>query len=473
MFDESLISKVRSNISEYNLIKPGFHIVAGISGGADSVCLLKALTELRDANKLSITAVHVNHLLRGKESDGDEEFVAGFCESLNIPLKIYHEDIRMTSEASGVSIEEAGRDARYSIFFRTLREVCGDVIAVAHNFEDQAETVMMNILRGCGAEGLAGMDFKSGVIIRPLLNIRRQGILDYLAEHAIGFRTDSSNLSCDYSRNRIRNNLFPFIQKQFSVDPSCMLNRLSVLSRRDDAFIEGFARQEFQKAFGEQEGVVVLDASVIAGKEAAVSSRMIRMAWERITGGRKALESNHIDKITALCRGNATGKSLSLPGGVTAWISYGNLMIGRREKRDKLNYSYPVSVPGATNVAEAGGTLTARILDKSGFLKESGDLSEIKESSKTQIFDYLKIKCGINIRNRRDGDRIRPLRSMGERKLKEFFIDRKIQAERRDAVPLVATGSNILWVIGMRTSEDAKPDEHTEAYLILNWSDKS
>ena len=470
MFNTSLISKVKANISEYNLLKPGFHVVAGISGGADSVCLLKVLTDLRDEYKLAITVVHLNHLLRGEESDADEEFVVGLCESLNVPLNIFHEDIQKLSKASGISKEEAGREARYANFYRTLAEVRADVIAVAHNFEDQAETVMMNILRGCGTEGLAGMDFNSGVVIRPLLNVRRQQILDYLAEHDLGFRTDSSNLSCDYARNRVRNILFPLIQEQFSVDPAPMLNRLSVLTRRDDAFIESIAKKAFLKACVERDGVVIFDASFLDGQDAAVSSRMIRMAWERITGSRKALESNHIDKITALRYGNSTGKSLSLPGGVTAWMSYRNLMMGRREKPGRSQYLYPIAIPGSTPVIEAGGTLTARILDKNGFLMEFGELSQFKESSKTQIFDYLKINCGINIRNRRDGDRIRPYRSMGGKKLKEFFIDRKIDADQRDSIPLIASDRDILWVIGMRTSEDARPDEHTETYLILDWS---
>jgi len=459
------------DIKEHGLIEPGFHVVAGISGGADSVCLLKVLKEIGKEYGLSVTAVHVNHMLRGTESDADEAFVADLCRNWDIPLKVFRTDIAAVSRAEGLGEEEAGREVRYRCLFQVLGEVSADVIATGHHYEDNAETVMLNILRGCGLEGLAGMDYRSGLVIRPLLGVRRSQIEDYLKSEGIPWRTDSTNLSNKYARNRVRNLLFPAVKEYFQVDPVPVINRLSALAKHDNAYLEEQAHKVFMEISGKPGTGISIDAGMLVRFDYAISSRVVRMAWEQATGSLKGLESVHVDEILKLCRGSGTGKRLSLPGGWTALLSYGRLVIRPARRAGKVSWSYPVSIPGTVHVKEADGILEASVLSKDQLMEEFPDWPMTRETSKTQVFDYLKINCGINIRNRKDGDRIRPFRSPGGKKLKEFFIDEKVPAEKRDEIPLVAAGSRILWVIGMRTSSDFRPDERTQSFLVLKWLD--
>jgi tRNA(Ile)-lysidine synthase len=471
MLNNSVLEQVKRDICDQDMLRPGFHVVAGISGGADSVCLLRILKQLSQEYSLSITAVHVNHMLRGTESDADEAFVAKLCRQWDIPLRVFHADIVKISQSSGLSEEEAGREVRYDYLFQVLRDEYADVIATGHHYEDNAETVMLNILRGCGLEGLTGMDYRSGSIIRPLLGIRRSQIEDYLCSEGISWRTDSTNLSNKYVRNRVRNLLFPSITEHFQSDPARMINRLSALARRDEAYLKDQARKVFSDVSKELSSGISLDADVLCRLDTAISSRIVRMAWEKATGSLKGLESIHVDEIIRLCRESGTGKRLSLPKGWSALLSYGRLILSPAKPAQKKAWSYPVAVPGTVHVEEAKGVLKASVLSKERFMEHFETGLDIKETSKTQVFDYLKINCGINIRNRRDGDRIRPFRAPGEKKLKKFYIDNKIPVEERDDIPLVATGSKILWVIGMRTSDEFRPDERTQSFLVLTWND--
>lgn len=471
MQSDSLLFQVKKDIREHDLIRPGFHVVAGISGGADSVCLLKVLKELsRDLN-ISITAVHVNHMLRGAESDADEAFVADLCRRWEVPLRVLRADIAQVSRAKGLTEEEAGREVRYGYLFQVLRELSADVIATGHHYEDNAETVMLNILRGCGLEGLAGMDFKSGSIVRPLLGIRKSAIEDYLSGEGIPWRTDSSNLSGKYARNRVRNLLFPAMKEHFGIDPAQMLNRMSSLARRDEEYLAKQARMYFEQMCAVTGSGISLDSKMLGRLDAAISSRIVRLAWERSTGSMKGLENIHVDEIIKLCRESGTGKRLCLPKGWTALLSYGRLTIIPGCPDKKAAWCYPLNVPGTVQVAEAGGVIEALLLSREEFREMYPHGTVSSETSNTQVFDYLKIGCGINIRNRRDGDRIRPFRSPGEKKLKKFLIDNKVPAEKRDEIPLVAVGSKIVWVVGMRTSDEFRPDERTEKYLVLTWHD--
>jgi tRNA(Ile)-lysidine synthetase, N-terminal domain len=418
MLNDSFFQQVRKDILEHELIRPGYRVVAGISGGADSVCLLYILKKLRDEYGLSVTAVHVNHMLRGAEADSDEAFVAELCRKWDIPLKVFRADVATISREEGLTEEEAGREIRYRYLFRVLEELSADVIATGHHYEDNAETVMLNIIRGCGLEGLAGMDYRNGRIIRPLLGVRKSQIEEYLALEGISWRTDSSNLSCKYSRNRVRNLLFPAIREYFQTDPAIMLNRLSLLARRDEACLSAQARRIFERIKNRESNGISLDAKELACLDTALSSRIIRLAWEFSTGSMKGLENIHVDEIIKLCRESGTGKRICLPRGWIASLSYGRLVISPPKTIERKAWSYVVPVPGTVYVKEAGGKLEALLLSLEKLREEFPEWPESKETSNIQVFDYSKINCGINIRNRRDGDRIRPFRSPGEKSLR-------------------------------------------------------
>jgi tRNA(Ile)-lysidine synthase len=469
MVCKSLLERVKDNIDRYGLIPSGGHVIAGLSGGADSVFLLHALHSLNSILSFKITAVHVNHMLRGRESDEDQGFCEALCAELGVPLRVFSEDIAARAEALRISQEEAGREARYGLFNKVLKEVGADAIAVAHNLEDRAETVMMNILRGCGLEGLSGMDYKNGVIVRPLLDISRGDIEAYLEEKGQSYRIDSSNYTNAYFRNRIRNQLFPFIRDNLGTDPVQSLLRLSHLAGEDQGFLEETARQVFgQYVNMPHPQELFIDRDCLNGMNKAVSSRIIRLSWEKLKGDKRNLESIHVNQILKLSRTGGPHGTISLPGGFTAWVDYKKLHMGVKcEEEAPKDYAYELQIPGITEAHVAGGRMIAELLDEKDIKTE--EIREIKENSSFQLFDYLKLDCGINIRNRRAGDRFFPCGSPGKKKLKEYLIDTKVPLEKRNVMPLVARDQEILWVIGMRTSQKIKPDSRTRQYVKLTW----
>lgn len=469
MDNKSFVEQIKNNILEQNLLDQNSRIIVGVSGGADSVCLLKVLLDIKDEFNLTLCAVHVNHGLRGCEADNDQSYVEKLCRDWGIPLKTYFVDIKALSKKLGISEEEAGREARYKLFNKVLQNTGSQFIAVAHNRDDQAETVMLNILRGSGLDGLCGMSMKQGRIIRPLLNISRKQILKYLENNSIHYCTDSSNVSSEYARNRVRNELFPAIKKMFGINPVNQLYRLSFLVSEDRELLDQVAKNSYEAVVLSEEDGVELSAVGLRTLSNAISKRIIRMAWERINSSRKNLESVHVDQILTLCQNNRTGKKVKLKNGIEVLLSYDRLIFTKAGKKYGKPYSYPVNKESFTEVKELNATLEAKVLSGNEIM-QLGDFSTVNETSLVQFFDLDKLNGEIVVRSRLDGDRIRPYKSNGEKKLKKFFIDQKVPVEKRNIIPLVALGNKIAWIVGMRTSEDYRARKDSEKILMLSWS---
>jgi tRNA(Ile)-lysidine synthase len=469
MENKSFVERIKHNILEQKLLAPGAKIVVGVSGGADSVCLLKVLLEIKDDFDLSLFAVHVNHGLRGREADCDQSYVTELCKNWEIPLKALFVDIKALSNKLGISEEEAGREARYKLFNKVLKDTGFDYIAVAHNMDDQAETVMLNILRGTGLDGLCGMSMKQGKIIRPLLNVSRIQIERYLTNSNINYCTDSSNKSLEYTRNRIRNALFPEINKLFDVNPASQLFRLSSLVSDDRDFLEREAKGAYDAVVLSDSDDLELSATGLKTLSKAIVKRIIRLAWDKINNSRKNLESVHVDQIITLCQNNRTGKKVVLKNGIEVWLSYDRLIFTKAGKQYYKPYSYPLNKEGFTEVKELNAVMKARILSNADFI-QLGIFDQVNEGSLVQFFDLDKLGKNILVRSRLEGDRIRPYRSNGEKKLKDFFIDKKISGEKRGMIPLVAQENKIIWVVGMRTSEDYRARKDSNNVLMLSWS---
>lgn len=479
--DESfLLDRVKKDIEAYGLIEKGWSIVVGVSGGADSIGLLFILKTLAKEMELAITAVHVHHGLRGAEADGDAALVQELCDRWKIPLEIHYADVRAIAQQRGISLEEAGREERYRIFKHVLKKNGAQVIAVAHQREDQAETVMLNLLRGTGIDGLCGMEMKQGHIIRPLLHISRKEILSFLKAQGIDYRVDSSNLSSDYTRNRIRNELFPSIESMFAVNIHEQLVRLSSLARDDRVFLDQAANEAYEKCLINDQAALEADSVILSVEKLknchpALIKRIIRLAWERINTNRKHLEWIHVSKILELMD-KETGKKLNLPCQVVAKVSYGKLMLQRYGKAQSPMpigtgaYAYPILPEGITYAQEAGGFLKTEVLPAKEAYARYGKPDVIKEKGLVQLFDYDKLISGTTLRNRREGDRIYPRGSLGEKKLKEYFIDAKIPSEQRSSIPLVALDNRIVWAIGRRTSQVFRANEETRRVWVLSWN---
>ena len=420
-------------IQKYNMLSYDDRVVIGFSGGADSVALIALLTELRERLCLELTSVHINHGIRGAEADADEAFSREYCRRLNVPFLAFHEDAPQMAETMGLSLEEAGRYIRYQCFEQARMSRKANKIAVAHNSDDNAETVFMNICRGTGLSGLSGIPPVRGYIIRPLIETCRAEIERYLSEHGIPYRTDSTNLSGDYTRNRIRNTLIPEIDSILNVDFRQKLNALSRLCARDGEFINACALGAYEKALIlEIPGNVSLSVSRLREFHPAVIARVIRLALSQ--WGLKDITARHIQAAENLLDAQS-GKQTCLPGGLAINKYYDELCFSSAEKENPKAFRYdlkpgiPIFVPELSR----------------HFLLSENKTSINNGTVCTKAFLYDKIS-DIQIRSRQPGDRIR-IRHIGTVKLKEYFINNKIPSYRRGGVGLVAQGGDVLWIL--------------------------
>ncbi|MCX7843426.1 MAG: tRNA lysidine(34) synthetase TilS [Clostridia bacterium] len=462
-----LIENMLETINKYRLLDRGDRVVLGISGGPDSVCLLHALLSVSSRLDIRVFAVHINHLLRGSESDMDENYVSELCRGLKVPVYVRRINIKNFSREKGISLEEAGREARYLIFEEIASELDADKIAVAHNRNDQAETLLMRLIRGTGLEGLKGMEYKRDKIIRPLLDIDRLSIIKYCNENKLNPRTDSSNLEAVFTRNKIRLDLIPYINKLFNTDITTTLIRMSGILKDDSEYLEEKANEGFELcAIKKLEKEACLDISLIQTFHRAIASRIIRNAIRCVKGSAKGIEGQHIHMVLDLIDNGRTGAQIQLPEGIRVEKSYGVVRVYIEGKsNESKEFNCKIAVPGETEVVCLNISIKADLIEA-----DKNDIHlymKMPSGGLTQFFDYEKLKEGINIRKRQEGDLFKPLMSQGGKKLKEYFIDSKVPRRQRDEIPLIAKGKDIVWIIGHKISDKFAVTENTKTVLRL------
>ncbi|MCX8129888.1 MAG: tRNA lysidine(34) synthetase TilS [Clostridia bacterium] len=465
----SIEKKVLNTIRKFNLVQSGESIIVGVSGGPDSVCLLHVLhTLIGELNINNIYAVHINHMLRGDESRLDEEYVVDLCEKLGIRLFSKSFDIKAISRGKSISIEEAGREVRYGQFEAVSAEVGAEKIAVAHNRNDQAETVLMHIIRGAGLEGLQGMEFRRGRIIRPLMEIERSDIEKYCSEKRLNPRTDSSNLKNIYTRNKVRLDLIPFIDNLFKTDITDKLVKASVLLRDDNNYINANVSRIFdQCVISRSRQDIQLDISAINSQHPAIKKRLVRNAVREVKGDLKGIENIHIEGTIAVIQSGKTGIEIHLPFNIRVRKSYNILRIFLHNGSEQVDTAFDrsLNVPGQT-VGENQDTFIKAEIEE--MIKDK-DYNKDAQYSLAKYFDYEKLKTGISIRTRKEGDIFKPYKSNGTKKLKEYFIDNKIPKEERARIPVIAKGNEIVWIIGHKISDKFKVTENTKSILKLEY----
>jgi len=465
-----MVEKVLADIKDKNLIDKGDTIIVGLSGGPDSVCLLHVLKSIEESMNIMIVAVHVNHMLRGQDSFEDEEYVKNLCKKLNIKLKIEQIDLQNIAKKKKLSIEEAGRDERYRIFEKTAKDLNANKIAVAHNKNDQAETILMNIIRGAGLSGLKGMDIKRGKIIRPLLHIDRLEIEEYCNKYKLEPRTDKTNLESIYTRNKIRLDLIPYINEQFNIDIISKLTKMSEIIKNENDFIEYYTEKLYNKALVKksdgQDGQIVLNIKIFNSYHKGAKGRILRKAIKETIGFIKGIESVHIDDIIKLALDGRVGAMIHLPHKIRVEKSYQILKVYQFKTFPQVNlYKIKLNIPGDTLIQEESFILRGNIIDDVNL----DQYEKNQKTSKVQYFDYDKLRGGINIRKRESGDLIKPINSNGTKKLKKYFIDEKVPIDIREKIPLVAKNKEIVWIIGYVISDKYKVTKSTKKVLKLEF----
>lgn len=446
-----MLDKVKEFISDNKMISRGDTVWVALSGGADSICLLNVLNKLKDKIGFELKAVHVNHMLRGAEGDRDEAFCREACGRLGIDIAVYYANVRQMAADLGMTIEQAGRKARYDIF----DDKCPGKIAIAHNLNDNAETLLMNLVRGTGTAGLSGISCVNGSYIRPLLKTSREDIEKYCLDNKIEYVYDSSNEDTAYFRNAVRHRVIPLLDEITGRDTITVLNRAASSISADNRFIDHEAELAFEKYAVIGENRVVLDNKGIVMLHPALLSRVARKAVEAVRGSLKDIEEKNTQLLLDIIKSNRTGAAVDLPGGITALVQFGSTIISNEKPMGEFEYMLPV--PGKITVKELGITLTARLTDAAGKPDPGGDIHYFSQASCTE---------GLTVRNRRNGDIIKPWKGAGTAKLKKYFIDRKIERSARDRKLLITCGNKVVFIDGMAYGVDYMPKQGNKIIMI-------
>ncbi len=436
--------KVWAVVKEHQLLKKGDGVLVACSGGADSVALLHLLASWREELALTLHVCHLDHGLRGVESRQDAEFVAHLAGRLQLPCTIRQEDVAALARREGLNIQEAGRLARYSFFTETASQHGLTAIATGHHADDQAETVLLHLIRGTGPGGLGGMAPRMGMLIRPLLEVTRAEIEAYCHQHGLDYRTDPSNFKTDYLRNRLRLQVIPLLRE---INPQVVraINQTAVLLRDEDTYLEEHVSQLMAGLVRVPAGPhrVEIRWEQFNLLPAALQRRVIRWAHRQVGPGAGQLDFAAVERL----RNQAAGRQafrLQLPGGVEA-ATAGPWVVLRRvggTATPGLRYRYTLSVPGETLLPEVGQVIACQWV--------SGDAMPSWCLPDEALLDGACLVQPLEVRNWLPGDRFYPIGMTGSKKLQDYFTDVKIPREFRDRVPVVTTGGEVAWVVGHR-----------------------
>ncbi len=452
------IEKFLNTIKTYKLIQKGEGVVIGVSGGPDSICLLHLLWRIRDEYSLKLYGVHLNHQFRGEEARKDALYVKDFCKELNIESFIFSENIDFYAKNKGITFEEAGREWRYKLFDEIAERTGSSKIAVAQNLNDQAETVLMRLMRGSGIEGLSAIDYmRDDKIIRPILNISREEIEKYCEENGLNPRIDKTNFESIYTRNKIRLELIPYMQENFNPNIIETLARNSDIFREDSDYLNKKAYEIFVNISKIKENVVSIDINKFKENHIAIKRRIIRGAIKKIKGDLKNIALTNIDDIIDLANNSNVGAKLNISGDIIIKLGYNNIDIKNKIlEHNKIigDYIYHIELDRKIYLKEIDSTLEVSIISRK-------DIDYNNKDKNTIYVDAHKVKGKLYIRNRRRGDRFSPLGMKGSKKVKDYFINLKVPKELRSAVPILCDDSNIIWLIGYRMSELYKIDGNT------------
>lgn len=438
--------KIKKFIEENNLLSYNDKIVVGVSGGADSVFLFLVLAELASEYALSLCAVHVNHGIRGKEALRDEEFTVSFVEKAGYSCYVFHKDIPALARSLKLTEEEAGRKYRYECFENVRKELGYNKIAVAHHKNDQAETVLFQMIRGSGIKGLGGMKPCNGNIIRPLLNISHSEIEEALKAQGEVYCIDATNADNGYARNCIRNNILPYIAK--NIQPAVVERLVSTSSQLRDIYeyIEKQAKKLYKDIVTETETACYTEADLLLKTDKVLQREVFMYMIEYMAGKRKDITSKHIEMLIQLLD-KETGKRVYLPYTLCAGKDYGKIWIKRAKDITINNNSLAtieIEVPGKVELEYNNGERHIIL-----FKREYKFSDIIKKNNCTKCFDYDKIKFMPQFRHPENGDYMW-LRTDGfKKKLSRILIDSKVPVNERSSLWVLAEGSHILWIPAM------------------------
>jgi tRNA(Ile)-lysidine synthase len=469
-----VIDRVRQYVRRHGLLKPGDRVAVAVSGGADSVALLRVLLELRQELGIVLSVGHFHHGIRGAEADRDQQFVQDLAGSFRLEFHVGTGDAPAHSRADKTSLETAARELRHRWFLELVNDGQADKIATAHTLDDQAETVLMRILRGAGALGLAGIfpEQETRHLVRPLLEISRGEVETYLRSLGQSWREDSSNRDLEHTRNRIRRELLPRLEKDYNPALRQTLADLAEVARGEAEYWDrevqsllprlvraGKPTRSGRSATGAASTTLSLDLAVFRNLPLAAQRQMLQRIGKQMG---TSLEFKHIQQLALIAGEASGGQRLLLPGGITAQRSFRELQFDRQAAvAAPPDYRYSLPIPGEVRVVELGARLSARIV--------RGGISAHSGYNPDSLLDRSLLAPCLTVRNWQAGDRFFPAKTRSPKKLKELLqaarLGQRLSMAQRKAWPVVESAGQIVWVRGFAVPAAFAP-RNGDAVLI-------
>lgn len=452
-----MLKKIRDYVAKWQMLKKEDRVIVGVSGGADSICLLLVLLQLQKDIGFDLVAVHVNHGLRGDEANSDESFVKEFCFKKDIPCACYFADVASIAKKRKQSTEEAGREVRREFFNQAFHSYHGTKIALAHHQDDNAETFLFHVARGTGLKGLGGIAPVNENVIRPLLCVRRKEIEQYLEEQNVSYCVDGSNQSDVYTRNRIRNHVLPYMEQEVNSKVVEHMNETMEQLRQIQDFIEQQVQELWELCVEETKKGIVVKKDLFESAPSILKLTLLKRALATVSRCEKDLEMAHLSQLQELFS-KQNGRKIDLPYCLEGKRIYEGIVIRKRlAGTAKMAEEVVYDMQAPEKVFQMGDAeICCKKIEKKTF-----------EKSNTGWFDCDIIKNNLSFRTRREGDYITIHPDGRTQKLKSYFINEKIPEEERDYILLVADGSHILWIVGYRQNCVYQAKEDTKNILEI------
>ena len=457
------VLKVLRTLTAHRMLVRGDSILVAASGGPDSTALLHALVDIAKEKAATLAVAHLHHGLRGAEADRDADFAARQAASLGLDFHVEHIDVGGYRRRHRLSTEEAARSLRYDFLLRMADRGGFTKIALGHNADDNAESVLMFLFRGAGPRGLAGISPRRGRFIRPLIEVQRKEICAYLSHRKIPFVRDSTNADRRYVRNRIRHELIPHITAAYNPNLIETLLRHSKVVRAEEKWLEDLTRARFGEALLSRDpDRLELSVSHVAGLEKAACRRVLRKAVAELTGNLRRIGFRHVEAIRGLAIQDKGSGKIDLPGGIRVVRCYDRIAFGFERDEpldDRPDFCVSLNGPGRVRIPGRRQALQLTLCD-------SADAAEIARSGhRVAFFDMGKFVFPVTVRNAAPGDRFRPLGMTGTQKVSDFFVNRKVPRDLRWSCPVLVSGGKIAWVVGHRMAEDFRARAETRQVL--------
>jgi len=465
-----MLEKIQHTIERFSLLKKNNKVLLCVSGGPDSVAMLHAFHLLSRSRKLKLFVGHFNHHLRGIESKEDEKYVVSLAKKLKIPILLGEEDTNEFASVNKLSLEDGARRLRYNFFLQIAKELKMGLIATAHTKDDQAETVLMKLLRGSGLRGLRGILPKSDLcgvtLIRPLLDVTRKEVEQYLDKRKIKPRIDSSNSRLIYSRNKVRLKLIPYLKKNYSPKLTELLASLSDTLSEDYEYLFLEQMAIFNKLAKKSKNQITFSLSHFMRNHASAQRFLARNAIEELKGDLDNIDFKHWQEIEDLVSNRRVGSIVDLPGKVSVLKTRSALkfyILNKQKQSENKVLPVSVKIPGQTILGDK--------VIKASLIGKYKSASRLDRS--VEYFDFERMKLPLTLRTRQPGDKIMPLGMKRHKKISDIFIDEKTPLKKRDKIMLLTSAAGeILWICGIRISEKTKVSSRTKKILKLQLTKK-